>query len=156
MAFITAGFNGSIDSMTTSSDAAASIPSRRYWELNATVTSVCANDLTPAAIEIGQGIKRLIGDACLTRAVAAETCLVIETRDSAPNAPTTIPPCGDGAGGLCYDLVGDVTCATGPHKRLAITRSDAPAADAWIAMSVKKQAPRKQSLQQRMTAQLTC
>ena len=102
---------------------------------NATVTSVCANDLTPAAIEIGQGIKRLIGDACLTRAVAAQTCLVIETRDSAPNAPTTIPPCGDGAGGLCYDIVGDVTCATGPHKRLAITRSDAPAADAWIAMS---------------------
>ena len=102
---------------------------------NGTVTSVCANDLTPAAIEIGQGIKHLIGDACLTRAVAPETCLVVETRDSAPNAPTTIQPCGGGVGGLCYDIVDDVTCATGPHKRLAITRSDAPAADAWIAMS---------------------
>ncbi|MEO7095793.1 MAG: hypothetical protein ABI175_21215 [Polyangiales bacterium] len=102
---------------------------------NGTVTSVCSNDLTPAAIEIGQGIKRLIGDACLTRAVAAETCLVVETRDSAPSAPTRIQPCADGGAALCYDIVGDVTCTTGPHKRLAITRSDAPAADAWITMS---------------------
>jgi hypothetical protein len=102
---------------------------------NATVTSVCANDLTPAAIEIGQGIKRLVGDTCLTRAVAPETCLVVETRDSLPGETTTIQPCGEGVGGLCHDIVDDVTCTSGPHKRLAITRSDAPADDAWITMS---------------------
>ncbi len=102
---------------------------------NGTVTSVCANDLTPAAIEIGQGIKRLIGDTCLTRAVQAETCLVVETRDSAPTAPATIAPCATGAGGLCYAIADDATCLGGPHKRLSITRSDAPAADAWITMS---------------------
>jgi hypothetical protein len=102
---------------------------------NATVTSVCADDLTPAAIEIGQGIKRLIGDTCLTRAVVPETCLVVETRDSAPGAKTPIQPCADGVGGLCFSIVDDATCTSGPHKRLAITRSDAPAADAWITMS---------------------
>lgn len=101
---------------------------------NATVTSVCANDLTPAAIEIGQGIKRLIGDSCLPRAVSAPTCEVVETRDSAPGVKTVIPACSAG-GSPCFDIVDDASCTIGPHKRLAITRSTAPAADAWLTLS---------------------
>lgn len=101
---------------------------------NATITSVCSADLTPAAIEIGQGIKRLVGDTCLPRAVAAATCQVIETRDSAPGARTEIPACGGGAS-PCFDIVADASCTAGPHQRLAITRSGAPAADAWITLS---------------------
>ncbi len=101
---------------------------------NATVTSVCANDLTPAAIEIGQGIKRLIGDACLPRAVSAPTCEVVETRDSAPGVKTIIPACSAG-GSPCFEIVDDASCTIGSHKRLAITRSGAPAADAWITLS---------------------
>ena len=126
---------------TTANGTAAADPPIRLQALatdigaNATVTSVCANDLAPAAIEIGQGIKRLIGDSCLTRAVQPETCLVIETRDSAPGEKTRLARCADGGGGLCWDIVDDATCTSGPHKRLAITRTDPPAADAWITLS---------------------
>lgn len=100
------------------------------------MTSVCNEDLTPAAIDVGQGIKRLVGDTCLPRAIPQPAnCVVIETRDSAPGVKTTIEPCGPGIGGLCYAIVDDATCVGAPHQRLAITRSDAPAQDAWVTLS---------------------
>jgi hypothetical protein len=100
------------------------------------MTSVCASDLTPAAITIASNIGPLVGDTCLPRAIAQPAnCVVTETHDAQPGAKTEIPPCGAGVGGLCYAIVDDAACAAAPHQRLAITRSDAPAQDEWITLS---------------------
>ena len=59
-------------------------------------------------------------------------CEVSDVRDSAPDDPTTLPACGDGAA-TCFELVADpVTCpATPDHLRVQIHRDADPGSDTW-------------------------
>jgi hypothetical protein len=98
----------------------------------ATFTSVCAADLTPAAVALGKTVRRLVGDPCFERAVRAPAdCTVVDVRDSAPGTAVSIPPCKDNATGDCFDLISDAMCTDGAPLRLEITRRGPVADDTW-------------------------
>jgi hypothetical protein len=94
---------------------------------------ICSTDVTDALVAMGRTAKQLVGDPCLTRAIAEPAdCLVIDT---AGGRDTALPRCGDG-GNACWDLVVDaVRCdAVAQHLKLVVTRTVAPEADTVTTM----------------------
>lgn len=93
--------------------------------------TICSADLAPAAASIGNALERLIvGDRCLSRAIAPETsCTAVdETGDAAPVA---IEKCGSGAT-TCYAIVADAACASG--QRLDVARAQPAAPDTFTTL----------------------
>lgn len=113
-----------------------------------TLTSVCSGDLTNPLGVIGQSAKQLVGDPCLDTTVLADissepgvqpSCEVVDIRDAAPDAPTSIAPCTPGSSD-CYDLIADqVACpASTDHLRVTITRTAAVTDDTWTSVRCKR------------------
>jgi hypothetical protein len=105
------------------------------------LTSICDSDLSAPLGQIGSTAKKLIGDPCLDSMLLADTssdpglqpaCEVIDVRDSAPDAPVTLPTC-DAGGGDCFEIQRDATaCPTAPENlRVRFHRSAPVAADTW-------------------------
>jgi hypothetical protein len=95
------------------------------------LASVCSNDLAPAAIAVGKGLKRLVGDRCLERAIPEQMdCTVVDELDG--HEPSEIFACGSNTTGPCFEIVDDATCSLG--ARLAITRETPAPAGTFIAM----------------------
>jgi len=95
------------------------------------LSSVCSSDLAPAAIEVGKGLRRLVGDRCLERAIPLPMdCTVVDERDG--QEPAELRACGTSATGPCFEIVDDATCALG--SRLEITRESPAPAGTFIAM----------------------
>ncbi len=96
-----------------------------------TLTSVCSNDLTSAATEVGKGLKRLVGDRCLEKAIPQPMdCTVVDEVDG--REPTELVPCRLSSKRSCFEVVMDPTCAVG--SRLQITRTTPAAAGTFVAM----------------------
>lgn len=113
-----------------------------------TMTSVCSGDLTNPLGVIGQSAKQLVGDPCLDTTVLADTspepgvqpsCEVVDIRDAAPDAPTSVAPCTPGSSD-CYDLLADqVACpASTDHLRVKIKRTAAVSDDTWTSVRCKR------------------
>jgi hypothetical protein len=110
-----------------------------------TLTSICSEDLDAPLIEIGATAKRLIGDPCLDTSRLVDTspdpglqpaCEVVDTRDSAPDAPSVLPSCADAASGAdCFEIVSDaVACpASADHLRVRFRRSNV-SDDTWTSV----------------------
>jgi len=97
------------------------------------LTSVCGDDLTNAAIDVGKGLKRLVGDRCLERAIPQPTdCTVVDELDG--QEPTELPTCASATGTdmPCYEIVDDASCTLG--ARLEITRESPAPAGTFVAM----------------------
>ena len=95
------------------------------------LASVCSSDLAPAATEVGKGLKRLVGDRCLERAIpAAMDCTVVDELDG--QEPTELFACRTNTTGACFAIVDDATCALG--ARLEITRAAPAPAGTFVAM----------------------
>jgi hypothetical protein len=95
------------------------------------LTSVCSDDLAPAAIEVGKGLKRLVGDRCLERAIPQTmNCTVVDELDG--QEPTEIDACRSSTTGPCFEIVDDASCSLG--ARLAITRESPAPAGTFVAM----------------------
>ena len=95
------------------------------------LTSVCGSDLAPAAIEVGKGLRRLVGDRCLERAIPQPMdCTVVDELDG--HEPSELRACGTNGTGPCFELAEDAACALG--WRLAITRDTPAPAGAFTAM----------------------
>lgn len=105
------------------------------------LTSICNDDLSAPLGQIGSTAKKLIGDPCLDAMRLADTstdpglqpaCEVIDVRDSAPDAPVTVPTCGSG-GADCFEISRDaVACPTSPENlRVRFHRSAPVADDTW-------------------------
>ncbi|MDB4956648.1 MAG: hypothetical protein JWO36_4217 [Myxococcales bacterium] len=104
-------------------------------------TSICDPDLTGALAEIGHSTKQLVGDPCLDTTNLADSssapgiqpaCEVVDIRDSAPDAPTSLPPCVAGATD-CFEIVNDAAAcpATADHTRVRMHRAAAVSDDTW-------------------------
>jgi hypothetical protein len=94
-----------------------------------TVSSICTQDLSAPVIDVARHVRGLVGDSCLTRAIAMPAdCMV---RDESGTASTVLPACNNGSSSTnkpCYELVSDAaTCSAGSHLRLQVQRLAAPA-----------------------------
>jgi hypothetical protein len=105
------------------------------------LTSICSRDLSAPLFEIGATARKLVGDPCLDTPGLADTspdpgiqpaCEVIDVRDSAPDAPRTLPSCAPGRAD-CFEIVSDAAvCPAAPdHLRIQFQRSAAVTADTW-------------------------
>jgi hypothetical protein len=108
-----------------------------------TLTSICSNDLSTPLDTIGASAKKLQGDPCLDTSALADAspepgvqpaCEVLDVRDSAPDAPRSLPSCAD-AGGDCYELVADPIVCPDSADHLRITfRRNAVTDDLWTSV----------------------
>lgn len=106
-------------------------------------TSICDRDLSSSLDAIGATAKRLVGDPCIDTTSLVDTsadpgiqpaCEVSDVRDAAPDRPTPLPVCADGAAAAdCYAFVTDaVVCPAGQdHLRVRMQRSSPVTSDIW-------------------------
>ncbi|HEU0031691.1 MAG TPA: hypothetical protein VFQ53_13730 [Kofleriaceae bacterium] len=113
------------------------LPARTHFE------PLCSPDLAPAMTALAENAKPLVGDTCLAIAIADTSadpglqpdCVLVETRDSAPDQPQEIPACDLSSSGTCFRLVEDrARCASGQGLRLDVQRAVPAAADAWLSL----------------------
>jgi len=107
------------------------------------LTSICDSDLSSSLDAIGATAKQLIGDPCIDTTALADSsadpgvqpaCEVTDVRDTAPDWPTPLAVCADGAAPAdCYRFVSDaVACpATADHLRVRLQRTGAVTPDTW-------------------------
>ena len=93
-----------------------------------TVSSVCTQDLSEPVIDVARKVRGLVGDTCLTRAIATPAdCMV---RDEVGATSTMLPACNNGSSSTnkpCYELISDATaCSAGSHLRIVVQRLAAP------------------------------
>ena len=95
-----------------------------------TVASICSDDLTAQATQLGDALRGLVEDTCLPAALPiGADCIVRDHRDSDASYEATLLPC-DRTTGDCFRIVEDATCA-GSQQRVAITRAAAATPDTW-------------------------
>ena len=99
-----------------------------------TISSICNPDLSQPLVDLARQVRGLVGDTCLTRAIALPAdCLVHEEVGA---MKTDLPLCDNGAFSTnkpCYELVSDPTgCTGGSHLRLQVQRVMAPAPNAVV------------------------
>jgi hypothetical protein len=105
------------------------------------LTSICSADLSLPLVTIGDSAKKLVGDPCLDSEFLADSssepglqpaCEVVDIRDSAPDAPTVLPSCGD-APTDCFLIVPDPAACPGvvDNLRVQVRRSTAVTEDTW-------------------------
>ena len=93
-----------------------------------TIASVCTQNLSTPLTDFARQVRGLVGDTCLTRAIASPPdCIVSEDVGA---TSTALPVCNGGASSTnkpCYELVEDLaSCSAGSHLRLVVQRTSAP------------------------------
>jgi len=94
--------------------------------------SICSEDLTAAASNLGDSLAELMGNSCLPFAISNEAdCFVEDRRDAEPGIVNNLQACStiDGVGANCFSLASDPTCTSG--QRLSISRPIPPRGDEW-------------------------
>ncbi|HEY5920510.1 MAG TPA: hypothetical protein VIV11_02515 [Kofleriaceae bacterium] len=99
-----------------------------------TVASVCSQDLSAPLVDFARHMRGLVGDTCLTKAIATPfDCMVHEEVGA---AQTALPACNGGASSTnkpCYELITDpASCSTTQHLKLVVQRNAAPAPTAVV------------------------
>jgi hypothetical protein len=98
------------------------------------VSSICNQDLSTPLVDIARQVRGLVGDTCLTRAIATPyDCMVHE---EVGTVSTPLPACNGGASSTnkpCYELVSDVAaCSAGSNLRIVVQRLAAPPPNAVV------------------------
>ena len=112
----------------TGAGSAVADPAVRFTALarslpNARVTSICNDDLTAQATQLGQALKGLVNDTCLAEALpAASDCVV--TDHHADGATDDVP----------FQIIDDPSCA-GSKQRVQLNRVAQPAFDTYATLS---------------------
>jgi hypothetical protein len=92
------------------------------------LASVCQADVSQPLVDIARQVRGLVGDSCLTRAIAMPADCIV--RDEVGTSSTTLPACDNGASSTnkpCYELLSDpAACTAGSHLRIQVQRSSAP------------------------------
>lgn len=115
-------------SYPTTSGMAVADPAVRFSALakalpRATVTSICNDDLTAQATQLGQALKSLVNDTCLPAPLAAGSdCVVTDVQ--ADGTTANIP----------FEIVSDATCASS-QQRVVLQRSQPAAFDTYSTLS---------------------
>ncbi|MBA2538756.1 MAG: hypothetical protein H0V17_03905 [Deltaproteobacteria bacterium] len=94
--------------------------------------SICSEDLTAAAANLGDALVELMGTSCLPVTISNETnCFVEDRRDAEPGIVNVLQACStlDGVGANCFAVASDPTCGSG--QRLSISRPIPPHGDEW-------------------------
>jgi len=94
-----------------------------------TIATVCSQDLSTPLTDFARQVRGLVGDPCLTRAIALPADCIV--RDEIGATQMNLPACNNGASSTnkpCYELISDpASCTAGSHLRLLINRASAPA-----------------------------
>jgi uncharacterized protein YfiM (DUF2279 family) len=107
-------------------DAASSF-ARHYIQM------ACGAEMTAPAAGIAREIRGMLGDACLTRSIAAPAdCEAWDTR--ADGSMTLLPACGNHSGD-CYRFIQDGGCSAG--LRLEVVRTVIPPTDTMVSLRCK-------------------
>ncbi|MBA3500125.1 MAG: hypothetical protein H0T65_07125 [Deltaproteobacteria bacterium] len=86
---------------------------------------ICQRDLSSPLFNIGQLAATVVGNACITRALAMPLDCIVE--DDTGTTKTPIPPCGSPETPPCWKLEINVqACPTAQNQRLVIVRAAAP------------------------------
>lgn len=98
---------------------------------SADVESICSDDLSAAAGNLGASLANLMSQRCLPSAHAEVDCFVEDRRDAEPDVVRVLQACStvDGVGANCFSLVADAGCGSG--QRLEISRPIPAVGDEW-------------------------
>jgi hypothetical protein len=103
-----------------------------------TVGTVCAQDLSAPLTDFARYARGLVGDPCLTRAIATPIdCFV---RDEVGASTTQLPACNGGASSTnkpCFELISDPVSCTASGLRLVVQRNAAPAPNTVVVASCR-------------------
>lgn len=104
-----------------------------------TIASVCAQDLSAPLTDFARQVRSIVGDACLTRAIALPADCVV--RDEVGPTSKTLPACNDATAPTnkpCYELVvNPASCTAGSHLSVRVQRDAAPATNTVVVASCK-------------------
>jgi hypothetical protein len=93
-----------------------------------TVESICSRDLSAPLTNIARQVRGMVGDSCLTRAIALPADCVV--RDEVGTTSKIVPACNaptDPTNKPCYELVTNPSsCTAGSHLSLRVQRDTPP------------------------------
>ena len=108
------------------------------FEGRSIVESICSEDLSIAAANLGTALADLMSDRCLPSPRAEADCFVEDRRDATPDIVNRLEACSsiDGVGANCFQIVEDLSCASG--QRLSIARPIPPVGDEWSVLRCRE------------------
>ncbi len=108
------------------------------FEGRSIVESICSEDLSSAAANLGTALAGLMSERCLPSPRAEADCFVEDRRDAEPGIVNRLEACSsiDGVGANCFQIVEDFSCASG--QRLSIARPIPAAGDEWSVLRCRE------------------
>jgi hypothetical protein len=108
------------------------------FEGNSIIESICSEDLTNAAANLGNALAGLMDSTCLPSQRQELDCFVEDRRDAEPGVVNRIDACttGGGVGANCFRFDQDSSCPSG--QRLSIARPIPPRGDEWSVLRCRQ------------------
>lgn len=101
------------------------------FEGSSIIESICSEDLSAAAANVGTALAGLMSERCLPSPRAESDCFVEDHRDAEPGIVNRLDACRSdgGVGANCFSIISDSSCSSG--QRLSIARPIPPFGDEW-------------------------